>query len=171
MAEILKAIPARYQQPIHRIEHERCPRKKPNTALLAIGKLVASFQDRAQQELRESDVIYTNAWRICTRRVASDWRLDFLLPTPFLDRLPLRSNEFARITNSMSNGDLTSRIHLSQTDEVGQLASATDMLADSLSDMVAKIQSTSTTLGVSSSHVGTDLPRIVRTKRRYIHAR
>ncbi len=129
-------------------------REKTSAALVAMQKLVSSFQDRANQELKESDVIYTNAWRYLYAACGLGLGIGFLASYTISRSITSPIERVRAITNSMSNGDLTSRIHLVQSDEVGQLASATDMLADSLSDMVAKIQSTSTTLGLSSSTLG-----------------
>ena len=58
------------------------------------------------------------------------------------------------VTRNMSTGDLGSRIGLTQKDEVGELASATDALADALTDIIQQIQKTSTILAESSSNLG-----------------
>ena len=63
-------------------------------------------------------------------------------------------NVVRNVTRSMSTGDLGTRIHLTQTDEVGELATATDALADALTDIIREIQNTSTVLAESSSNLG-----------------
>ena len=54
------------------------------------------------------------------------------------------------LAQDMAKGNLMSRINLKQSDEVGELATATDSLADSLSEIVGRIQNASTDLSGSS---------------------
>ena len=58
------------------------------------------------------------------------------------------------MAQSMASGILTNRIKLDQTDEVGQLATATDSLADSLTSMVVEMQNTGTGLDASAADLG-----------------
>ena len=58
------------------------------------------------------------------------------------------------LTKAMADGDLSRRIGLAQRDEVGELASATDTLADSLSTIVSEIHASSEKLGHSSEDLG-----------------
>ncbi len=61
--------------------------------------------------------------------------------------------EVRTMAQSMANGDLRSRIHLEQQDEVGELSVATNLLADSLTRIVIEIQKVSDGLGVSASEL------------------
>ena len=58
------------------------------------------------------------------------------------------------LAQEMASGNLMSRINLKQSDEVGELALATDSLADALSGIVAQIQTAASSLGTSSSGLG-----------------
>jgi len=58
------------------------------------------------------------------------------------------------LTKAMAGGDLSRRIGLKQRDEVGELALATDALADSLSKIVSEIVGASETLAHSSEDLG-----------------
>jgi len=58
------------------------------------------------------------------------------------------------LTKAMAAGDLSRRIGLNQRDEVGELALATDALADSLSKMVSEIVGASENLARSSEDLG-----------------
>jgi methyl-accepting chemotaxis protein len=55
------------------------------------------------------------------------------------------------LSQEMAAGNLNSRIRLQQTDEVGEMAQATDMLADALTSVVTQIQSASSDLSHSSN--------------------
>lgn len=58
------------------------------------------------------------------------------------------------LAQEMANGNLISRINLKQTDEVGELAIATDSLADSLSSIVQQMQTAASSLSLSSDGLG-----------------
>lgn len=58
------------------------------------------------------------------------------------------------LTKAMADGDLSRRIGMAQRDEVGELASAADTLADSLSTIVSEIHASSEKLGQSSADLG-----------------
>lgn len=58
------------------------------------------------------------------------------------------------LAQEMASGNLMSRINLKQSDEVGELALATDSLADALSGIVQQIQAAASSLSVSSSGLG-----------------
>jgi methyl-accepting chemotaxis protein len=60
-------------------------------------------------------------------------------------------SEVRNLAQTMANGDLRQRIQLRQQDEVGQLAEATNALADSLTRIVAEIHKVSEGLGGSAS--------------------
>ncbi|MEQ1826145.1 MAG: methyl-accepting chemotaxis protein [Pirellula sp.] len=55
-----------------------------------------------------------------------------------------------KMAQEMAKGNLSSRISLNQTDEVGELSSATDSLADALTGIVGQIQKTASDLAGSS---------------------
>jgi methyl-accepting chemotaxis protein len=61
--------------------------------------------------------------------------------------------EVRNLAQAMANGDLRRRIDLQQKDEVGQLAEATDSLANSLTKIVTEIGRVSERLGGSSSEL------------------
>lgn len=62
--------------------------------------------------------------------------------------------EVRHLAQEMASGNLSSRMHSDQTDEVGELAGATDALADSLASVVLEIHSASTSLSDSSTGLG-----------------
>ena len=55
------------------------------------------------------------------------------------------------LAKELATGNLVSRINLKQSDEVGELATATDSLADALTSVVGQIQKTASDLGGSST--------------------
>lgn len=59
------------------------------------------------------------------------------------------------LAGRMAAGDLTARIGLKQRDEVGELSEATDKLADSLSNIVSRLQTNAQGLGGSSESLST----------------
>ena len=58
------------------------------------------------------------------------------------------------LAQEMASGNLVTRINLKQSDEVGQLAIATDTLADALSGIVGQMQIASNDLGESARGLG-----------------
>ncbi len=129
-------------------------REKTDLVLASVERLVDGFQTRSNRDLMESNNIYTNGWRYVLAATVFGLGLGVLASYAVSRSITVPIERVRKVTDCMSNGDLTTRIRLEQSDEVGQLASATDLLANSLSEMVSKIQCTSSILGDSASSLG-----------------
>jgi len=60
-------------------------------------------------------------------------------------------HEIINTTNQLAEGNLTVRSHISSTDEIGELASATNVLAEQFDLNLVKVRGSSSTIGTSSS--------------------
>ncbi len=61
--------------------------------------------------------------------------------------------KLTQVANSIAQGDLTQKIDSRRQDEIGQLSSALDKMAQSLNGMIAKISDTAQSLVVASSNI------------------
>lgn len=127
---------------------------RADTTMAAIDELVAAFNATAEKDVVESRATYDQGLIYivagCVAGLAVGFGASVWISRSITDPI----NVVRNVTRSMSTGDLGSRIHLTQTDEVGELATATDALADALTDIIQEIQKTSMVLAESSSGLG-----------------
>ncbi|RLT07710.1 MAG: methyl-accepting chemotaxis protein [Planctomycetota bacterium] len=125
-----------------------------DTAMESIDGLIAIFRTTANSDVANSTATYNQSLRYIIGTsifgvilgFATAWWISLSITTPI--------SMVRDVTRKMSAGDLGSRIGLTQKDEVGELAVATDALADALSNIIQQIQNTSTILAESSSNLG-----------------
>ena len=125
-----------------------------DTAMERIDELIAIFRTTAKSDVANSTATYDQSLRYIIGTsifgvilgFATAWWISLSITTPI--------SMVRDVTRKMSAGDLGSRIGLTQKDEVGELAVATDALADALSNIIQQIQNTSTILAESSSNLG-----------------
>jgi methyl-accepting chemotaxis protein len=122
--------------------------------LQGLDRLASLFDAQAQQAKAASVTAYNSGfWWIVVAALlgVAFCILASSLITRSVTRPVMEVRDFAK---SMASGDLTRRIDLKQRDEVGELALATDALADSLSKIVSQICGTSANLLHSSEDLG-----------------
>lgn len=129
-------------------------RDRAITAVTAIDELVEAFKTRADQDVADSRATYDQGLIYILIGCVVGLAVGFGASVWISRSITNPINVVRNVTQSMSTGDLATRIHLTQTDEVGELATATDALADALTDIIREIQNTSTVLAESSSNLG-----------------
>lgn len=125
-----------------------------DTAIETIDGLITIFRTTANSDVANSTATYDQSLRYIIGTsifgvilgFATAWWISLSITTPI--------SMVRDVTRKMSAGDLGSRIGLAQKDEVGELAVATDALADALSNIIQQIHNTSTILAESSSNLG-----------------
>ncbi|MBU1564606.1 MAG: CZB domain-containing protein [Proteobacteria bacterium] len=65
------------------------------------------------------------------------------------------TRHLAKITDSLAKGDMTARSSLAQKDEIGQLASSANHLAENLDSMFLRVNCSSSTINASSQNLET----------------
>lgn len=121
-----------------------------DTALKILDELTAMGRVEADAAVKASDAIYSDSSSVLLG--TSLIGLVFgCLASFFVSRSITAPVSLVRnLAQDMAKGNLMSRINLKQSDEVGELATATDSLANSLSEIVGRIQNASTDLSGSS---------------------
>jgi methyl-accepting chemotaxis protein len=129
-------------------------RDKASDAIAAVDNLVREYQKRADSEIAESQSVYdqgvTTILATCLIGLIAGFWASFWISKSITSPISLVRDA----THRMSTGDLAERIRLLQKDEVGELAQATDTLADALADIIREIQKTSQVLAESSEGLG-----------------
>ena len=129
-------------------------KERGDAAVAGIEELVAEFKATAEKDVQDSRATYDQGLFYilmgCFAGLAAGFAASVWISRSITNPISIVRNA----TRSMSTGDLGSRIHLTQTDEVGELATATDALADALTDIIHEIQKTSAVLAESSSGLG-----------------
>lgn len=129
-------------------------RDRVETAIEHAFELVSSFRATAESDVAASKATYDQSLLYilvaCCIGVALGFAAAFWISRSITTPISMVRD----VTRNMSTGDLKSRIRLKQKDEVGELAQATDALADALTDIIQQIQKTSTILAESSSNLG-----------------
>ena len=121
-----------------------------DTALKILDELTAIGRIEADAAVKASDAIYADSSRVLLGTSLIGLVLG-CLASFFVSRSITAPVSLVRnLAQDMAKGNLMSRINLKQSDEVGELATATDSLADSLSEIVGRIQNASTDLSGSS---------------------
>ena len=124
------------------------------TAIERIFELIASFKATAASDVAASKAIYEQGRLYIIVACFVGLAMGFAAALWISRSITTPISVVRDVTRNMSTGDLGARIGLTQKDEVGELASATDALADALTDIIQQIQRTSTILAESSSNLG-----------------
>lgn len=127
---------------------------RAETAIIAVDELVASFSATAEREVTESRATYDQGLLYILVACFVGLALGFAAAFWISRSITTPISMVRDVTQKMSTGDLGSRIRLAQKDEVGELALATDALADALTEIIQEIQKTSSILAESSSNLG-----------------
>jgi methyl-accepting chemotaxis protein len=129
-------------------------RDKAGDVIAAVDHLVREYQKRSDSEIAESQKVYdqgvTTILITCIVGLVAGFWTSFWISKSITSPISLVRDA----TQRMSTGDLAERIRLLQKDEVGELAQATDTLADALADIIREIQKTSQVLAESSEGLG-----------------
>ena len=123
-------------------------------ALKSLDRLASLFDAQGQRARTASLAAYNSGfWWIIVSALAG---VAFcILASVLITRSVTRPvTQMRDLTKAMAAGDLSQRIGLEQRDEVGELALATDSLADSLSRIVSEICGASEELAHSSENLG-----------------
>ena len=129
-------------------------KESSETAIGGIFELIASFRATAESDVAASEATYNQSLLYILAACCVGLTLGFAAALWISRSITEPISMVRDVTQNMSTGDLRSRIGLTQKDEVGELAGATDALADALTDIIQQIQKTSTILAESSSSLG-----------------
>ena len=122
--------------------------------LLKLNEIKTMFEREANDGVKASQRIYHDSVLSIVGMTAAGLILGFVASF-FVSRSVSRPIFLLKnLAVDMASGNLMSRVNLSQMDEVGELATATDSLADSLASVVKKIKNASSELVSSSSDLG-----------------
>ena len=127
---------------------------RAETAIEGIYELIASLKATAESNVANSKATYDQSLLYIIVACCVGLALGFAASVWISRSITTPISMVRDVTRNMSTGDLGSRIGLTQKDEVGELASATDAMADALTDIIQQIQKTSTILAASSSNLG-----------------
>lgn len=117
----------------------------------AIGGIVAALDEHTKQvnSTLQSDTSSTKTKVMLTSILAL---LVGVVVAVFLVRQIAGSvHEIINTTNQLAEGNLTVRSHISSEDEIGKLASATNVLAEQFDQNLVQVRGASSTIGASSS--------------------
>ena len=121
-----------------------------DNTLKILDEITTLARGEADAAVKASDAIYADSSRVLLGTSLIGLVLG-CLASFFVSRSITAPVSLVRnLAQDMAKGNLMSRINLKQSDEVGELATATDSLADSLSEIVGRIQNASTDLSGSS---------------------
>ncbi len=136
------------------VEMSLAGRQKTDAAIASIDELVGLLTAAAERDVAESGNIYSQGLMFIVATCVAGLLLGFWASFSISKSITQPITMVRDVTRDMATGDLESRIQLSQQDEVGELACATDALADALTAIIVEIQKTSVVLAESSSNLG-----------------
>ncbi len=127
---------------------------RADVAIRELDDLVMDYEATAGKDVLESRSIFEQSLRYillaCGLGIVLGLGTSYWISTSITRPIALVRDA----SRMMATGDLRSRIGLKQSDEVGELANATDSLADAISEIVHEIKSSSKVLASTSSHLG-----------------
>ena len=125
-----------------------------DVAIRELDDLVKEYEETAGNDMLESKSISDQSFRYiliaCTMGMVLGLGASYWISTSITRPIAMVRDA----SRTMATGDLRSRIALKQKDEVGELAGATDALADAISGIVHEIQANSQVLASTSSNLG-----------------
>lgn len=129
-------------------------RESADGALQALDQVTSVLTLRAEQARSQSVATFSSGRRWILSTAIGGMFLALAVSLLISRSITRPINQVRDLAKSMATGDLARRINLKQTDEVGDLAGATDSLADSLSKIVSEILAATGNLGQSSGDLG-----------------
>ncbi len=129
-------------------------REASEAVLDNLDRLATLFDAQAERARSESLVSYESGLWSIIGAAALGIALSILASILITRSVTRPVTQVRNLASAMAKGDLSHRIGLEQTDELGQLAAATDSLAESLSTIVSEIQGVSVQLAQSSTNLG-----------------
>ncbi|MCE9547668.1 MAG: methyl-accepting chemotaxis protein, partial [Planctomycetia bacterium] len=124
-------------------------RDSVNAAMSSLDKLAALLDAHAQQARANSVDAYSTGRTAIIIAALAGMILSVVASLLIARSVTLSVTRVRDLTKAMADGDLSHRIGMDQQDEVGELASAADSLACSLSTIVSEIHASSEKLGHS----------------------
>jgi methyl-accepting chemotaxis protein len=122
--------------------------------LSGLDRLGSVFDAHAERARSSSLAAFNSGWWWITLSAFGGVAFSILASVLITRSVTRPVTQMRDLTRAMALGDLTRRIGLKQRDEVGELALATDTLADSLSSIVSEISGVSRNLANSSENLG-----------------
>ena len=122
--------------------------------LNSLDRLGSLFDAHAQRARSSSLAAFNSGWWSITLSAFGGVAIGILASMLITRSVTRPVTEMRDLTKAMAEGDLSRRIGLKQRDEVGELALATDTLADSLSKIVSEITGVFQNLANSSENLG-----------------
>jgi methyl-accepting chemotaxis protein len=119
-----------------------------------LDRLGSVFDAHAERARSSSLAAFNSGWWWITLSAFGGVAIGILASILLTRSVTRPVTQMRDLTKAMAAGDLSRRIGLKQRDEVGELALATDTLADSLSEIVAEISGVSQNLASSSENLG-----------------
>ena len=129
-------------------------REVTDDVMKSLDRLAASFDGQAERARASSLVAYNSGWWWITVSALAGVAFSIVASILITRSVTRPISQMRDLTKAMAAGDLSRRIGLNQRDEVGELALATDTLADSLSGIVTEITGVSRNLATSSENLG-----------------
>ncbi|MEI7461836.1 MAG: methyl-accepting chemotaxis protein, partial [Pirellula sp.] len=121
-----------------------------DTTLKILDEITAFGRSEADAAVKASDAIYSDSSCVLLGTSLIGLVLGCVASFFVSRSITVPVSLVRNLAQDMAKGNLMSRINLKQSDEVGELATATDSLANSLSEIVGRIQNASTDLSGSS---------------------
>ena len=122
--------------------------------LNGLDRLASLFDGQAERGRSASFFAYNSGWWWIILSALAGVAFSIVASVLITRSVTRPVTEMRGLTRAMAEGDLSRRIGLNQRDEVGELALATDTLADSLSRVVSEITGVSQNLANSSEDLG-----------------
>jgi methyl-accepting chemotaxis protein len=129
-------------------------RDATDAALKSLDRLASLFDAQAERARSSALSAYNSGWWWITLSALAGVAFSIVASVLITRSVTRPVTQMRDLTKAMAEGDLTRRIGLQQRDEVGELAIATDTLADSLSRIVSEIGGVSLNLATSSESLG-----------------
>ncbi len=124
-------------------------------ALASLDRLDGILKTQSDTGRRESNMTYFQGFWIIILFTTAVAAANFVLALSIARLITTPVTMLRDRAHLMATGDLTADITLKQDDEVGELASSTAQLSQSLSKVVSEIQGASGNLGTSAEQLGT----------------
>lgn len=124
-------------------------------AVNAIDDLVRKSQVRADSSVEKSRAAFRQGYLAIIIATSIGLVAGVVVSLLIQRSIAVPVGKVRDLASAMAGGDLRNRINLKQSDEVGELATATDALAESLAKIVGEIQKSAEGLATSSDRLST----------------
>jgi methyl-accepting chemotaxis protein len=129
-------------------------REVTDAVLTSLDQLAAILDTQGERARSSSLAAFNSGWWWITGSALAGVAFSILASVLITRSVTKPVTQVRDLTKAMAAGDLSRRIGLKQRDEIGELAIATDTLADSLSRIVSEITGASQNLANSSENLG-----------------